>query len=227
MKMEMEIQKKLLTINPYSRPGTKRNRTTKIAVHYVGNANSKAINNRNYFENLKNQGKNGTYASSHYIVGLDGEVIQCVPDDEVAYTTNSANTYSIGIECCHGSDGTFNSKTRSSLVELVAMLLKKYNLTSDDIIRHYDVTGKLCPICWASNSGVKYQDYLKFKNEVRDKMEEDDEMVKNEVLTIKGKEKEYETIIKNGKTFVEMREFAQDLGHNVKYDPVTKKKCIS
>lgn len=161
----MQIHQKLLTVNPYSRPGTKRSKTTKIAVHYVGNAGSTALANRNYFESLK--GKK-VYASSHYIVGLEGEVIQCIPDDEVAYTTNAANAYSIGIECCHPKDdGIFTSATRKALVELVASLLKKYGLTDDDIIRHYDVTGKVCPFAWASNSGAKYEDFIKFKQEVK------------------------------------------------------------
>ena len=215
----MQIQQALLTKNNYSRPGAKRSKTTKIAVHYVGNANSKAINNRNYFENLKDT--HTTYASSHYIVGLDGEVIQCVPDDEVAYTTNSANTYSIGIECCHGTDGTFNSKTRSSLVELVAMLLKKYNLTSEDIIRHYDVTGKLCPICWASNSGTKYDDYLKFKKEVKNKMIEGDEMVKKVKMQINGVVKEVNAIEKDGNNYVKLQDI-KDHFIDVTYDSVKK-----
>lgn len=215
----MKIQDMLLTINKYSRPGTKRNRTTKIAVHYVGNANSKAINNRNYFENLKDT--HSTYASSHYIIGLDGEIIRCVPDDEVAYTTNSANAYSIGIECCHGADGTFNSKTRSSLVELVAMLLNKYNLTSDDIIRHYDVTGKLCPICWASNGGDKYKDYLKFKEEVKNKMLEGDEVVEKVKIQINGVVKEVNAINKDGNNYVKLQDI-KDHFIDVTYDSIKK-----
>lgn len=149
----MVIQKKFLTPNQYSRPTTKRSKTTKIALHYVGNPNTSAIANRNYFENLKDT--HTTYVSSHYIVGLDGEVIQCIPDEEIGYTTNQANAYSIGIETCHPkSDGVFNDKTYISLCELCAMLLKKYSLTVDDLIRHYDVTQKQCPLDW---SPTKYQ----------------------------------------------------------------------
>jgi len=146
----MNIQEKLLTVNQYSRPGTKRNSTTKIAVHYVANPGTSAIANRNYFENCKTT---GVYVSSNYIVGLDGEVIRCVPDDEIAYCTNQANAYSISIETCHPDwTGKFNPKTYASLVELCALLLKKYKLESDDLIRHFDVTGKVCPKCFVEAS---------------------------------------------------------------------------
>lgn len=175
----MNITEKLLTINPYSRPGTKRSRTTKIAIHYVGNPGSTAIANRNYFESLKDK---HVYASSHYIIGLQGEIIRCVPEDEIAYTTNSANAYSIGIECCHPrADGVFNQVTCNALVELCADLCRRYHLTEEDLIRHYDVTGKACPLAWASNSGPKYQDWLAFKLEVKVALgtpSEDEELAK-------------------------------------------------
>lgn len=169
----MNIQEKLLTVNQYSRPGIKRNSTTKIAVHYVGNPGTSAIANRNYFENCKST---GVYVSSNYIVGLDGEVIRCVPDDEIAYCTNQANSYSISIETCHpDSTGKFNSKTYASLVELCAVLLKKYKLTENDLIRHFDVTGKVCPRCFvpASSGGTDTNDetaWKKFKADVRGKL---------------------------------------------------------
>ncbi len=105
----MEIQQNLLTKNPYSRPGTKIGRIKNIVIHWVGNAGSTAIANRNYFESLKDK---KIYASSHYIIGLEGEVILCVPEEEVAYHGNSANSYSIGIENCHPDwGGKFNYKT--------------------------------------------------------------------------------------------------------------------
>lgn len=169
----MNIQEKLLTVNQYSRPGTKRNSTTKIAVHYVANPGTSAIANRNYFENCKTT---GVYVSSNYIVGLDGEVIRCVPDDEIAYCTNQANAYSISIETCHPDwTGKFNPKTYASLVELCTLLLKKYKLESDDLIRHFDVTGKVCPKCFveASKGGSddeKNSAWNKFKSDVKAKM---------------------------------------------------------
>ncbi|MDE6592038.1 MAG: N-acetylmuramoyl-L-alanine amidase [Oscillospiraceae bacterium] len=148
----MKITENFLTPNKFSRPQIKLEKVIKIAVHYVGNPGSSAIANRNYFENQKT---GGTYVSSHFIVGLDGEIIQCIPLDEWSYCTNQANGYSISIECCHpDSTGKFNEKTEASLAELCAYLLKKFGLSSEDIIRHYDVTKKQCPLYW---SPTKYQ----------------------------------------------------------------------
>lgn len=148
----MQITENFLTPNKYSRPQKPLEKVTKIAVHYVGNPGTSAIANRNYFENQKN---GGTYVSSHYIIGLQGEIIQCIPLNEWSYCTNQANGYSISIECCHpDSTGKFNEATEQSLAELCAYLLEKFGLGVDDIIRHYDVTGKQCPLYW---SPTKYQ----------------------------------------------------------------------
>ena len=148
----MTIQEMFLTPNKYSRPQIPLKEVKKIAVHYVGNPNTSALSNRNYFENCK---EGGRYVSSHYIVGLIGEVIQCIPLNEWSYCTNQANGYTISIETCHPrSDGVFNDSTYVSLCELCAMLLKKYNLTVNDLIRHYDVTRKTCPLHWTP---TKYQ----------------------------------------------------------------------
>lgn len=163
----MVIERRFLTLNPYSRPGIILSRHEKIAIHYVGNPGSSALANRNYFESLKNSRK--TYASSHYIIGLAGEIIQCVPEDEIAYCTNQANDYSISIECCHPDNtGIFTQATRKSLIALCADLCERYGLDPiNDIIRHYDVTGKACPRAWVEDE----QDYNKFKREVLAKME--------------------------------------------------------
>lgn len=142
----MNIEERLLTINPYSRSGERQNKIEYLVIHWVGNAGSSALANRNYFENLKDTHK--TYASSHYIVGLNGEVIRCIPDDEVAFHAGSysMNRKSIGIENCHPDwEGKFNENTYNSLVELCAELCKKYNIPINNVIRHYDVTGKQCP----------------------------------------------------------------------------------
>jgi N-acetyl-anhydromuramyl-L-alanine amidase AmpD len=123
-----------------NRPYEKRERTTKIAVHYVANKGSSAIANRNYFNTTK------TAVSSNYLIGLEGEIICCIPPDEISWCTNSANAYAPSIEACHpDSTGKFNTKTYKSLVELTAFLCKRYNLTEKDVIRHYDVTHKVCP----------------------------------------------------------------------------------
>ena len=111
---EMEVD--LLTPNEYSRPETKTEKITAIVIHYTANPGATARGNRDYFENLKNT--HITKASSNFVVGLDGEIIQCVPTWEVAYR---------------------------SMVQLSAWLCLKFDLTEKNLIRHYDVTGKNCP----------------------------------------------------------------------------------
>lgn len=158
----MKITEMLLTPNKYSRPGIKLERVTKIAVHYVGNPGSSAKNNRNYFENLKDTHER--YVSAHFVIGLEGEIIQCIPLDEWSYCTNQANGYSISIECCHpDSTGKFNKATEDSLAELCAFLCRKFGLAADDIIRHFDVTGKRCPLWYVSHP----EDFAAFKERVR------------------------------------------------------------
>lgn len=139
-----KITQMLLTKNEYSRPGSRLKKVKGIVIHYTANPGSTAENNRNYFEGLKDSGE--TSASSHFIVGLKGEVIQCVPLNEIAYASNKRNKDTISIECCHEDEsGRFNEATYQSLIKLTAWLCGKYNLKQDNIIRHYDVTGKICP----------------------------------------------------------------------------------
>lgn len=146
-----------LTKNAYSRPGSKMGKVKGIVIHYVGNAGSSAEANRSYFENLKSGQKMSNdqyrYASSHYIVGLKGEVIECVPEIEVAYHASSANKAHIGIEVCHPRiDGKFNEVTYEALIELIIDICKRHSLNPlRDVIRHYDVTGKDCPRYYVQN----------------------------------------------------------------------------
>jgi len=139
-----EVTKMLLSKNEFSRPGKKMRWVNGIVVHYTANPGSTAKNNRDYFEGLKDSKE--TSASSHFVIGLEGEIIQCIPLNEIAYASNQRNKDTISIECCHlDRSGKFNKKTYHSLVKLVAWLSGKYNLKQDNIIRHYDVTGKICP----------------------------------------------------------------------------------
>ena len=153
----MEIIKDYITKNKYSRPGTALQRVTKIVVHYVGNPGSTAKNNRDYFNNMPAVAKTRPdavrYVSAHYVIGLDGEIIACVPENEIAYCSNSANSYSISIENCHpDSGGRFDPKTLQALTMLLCDLCRRYRLDpKTDIIRHYDVTGKACPLWYVSH----------------------------------------------------------------------------
>lgn len=138
------IQVDLLTVNEYSRPGTPLKKVKGVVIHYTGNPGTTATQNRSYFEGLAESKE--TKASSHYIIGLSGEIVQCVPLDEIAYASNERNADTISIECCINNDaGKFNDDTYDALVHLTAWLVGEYDLKISDIIRHYDVTGKICP----------------------------------------------------------------------------------
>ena len=76
----------LLTINSYSRPGIAMDDVNGIVIHYTANPGSTAVQNRNYFEGLKDS--HITKASAHFVVGLDGEIVQCIPTAEIAYASN-------------------------------------------------------------------------------------------------------------------------------------------
>ena len=85
-------------------------------------------------------------------MGLDGEIVQCVPTWEVAYASNSRNIDTVSIECCHPDEsGKFNDATYRSMVQLTAWLCLKFGLDENDVIRHYDVTGKNCPKYFVEN----------------------------------------------------------------------------
>lgn len=151
----MNIDKQYLTISNYNRPGSKRGRTTAIACHYIGNPGTSAQANRNYFESLatvgpatEKKGGKATKASAHYIIGLQGEIIQMIPEEEISWCTNSANAYTISIEACHpDSTGKFTDATYAAYVELCADICKRWGLDplNEGLIRHYDVTRKICP----------------------------------------------------------------------------------
>ena len=55
-----------LTVNPYSRPGTKREHVRDIVIHYVANPGTSAIQNRNYFEGLKDQSGSKTVSDGRF-----------------------------------------------------------------------------------------------------------------------------------------------------------------
>ena len=161
--MRPEIDVQLLTMNEYSRPGTSTGKIKGIVIHYTANPGSTAIQNRNYFEGLKDSKE--TKASSHFVVGLEGEIVQCIPTWEVAYASNERNADTVSIETCHlSADGSYTEATYQSMVELTAWLCKKFGLTEEDVIRHYDITEKICPKYF-----VEHEDaWDTFKSDIRE-----------------------------------------------------------
>jgi N-acetylmuramoyl-L-alanine amidase len=164
----MKIEQKFLTKNQFSRPGVSLAGVRGIVLHWVANPKTAAINNRNYFENLKAQPyeteqdrKKARFASAHFIIGLQGEIIQCIPENEAAYHVGASqyttlaltnlsvypNNCTLGIELCHEDwTGVFRPETLAAARELAADLLRRHGLGLKDIYRHFDITGKECPL---------------------------------------------------------------------------------
>lgn len=66
---------------------------------------------------------------SHFIIGCEGEIIQCVPLDEIAYAVKTRNMDCVSIECCYRwEDGFFTEETYDALAGLLAWLTDAYAL---------------------------------------------------------------------------------------------------
>lgn len=155
------ITQDFISKDGHSRTGDKLRRVNDIVIHYVGNEGSTAQANRDYFDSSKST------VSSHFVVGLSGEVIQCVPLDEKSSASNERNRDTISIEVCHpDASGKFNDVTYQRVVELTAWLCSEFGLDEDDVIRHYDVTGKLCPLYY-----VEHEDaWEQLKEDVKERL---------------------------------------------------------
>jgi len=144
---------KLLT--PYNYNDGQISRIKYIVIHYVG-ATGGAKANCEYYAS-KYIG-----ASAHYFVGFEGEIWQSVEERNIAWHCGAnaykhpecRNSNSIGIELCVRNKGSqadtshdwyFEDATVRSAVALTKELMEKYKITADRVVRHYDVTGKICP----------------------------------------------------------------------------------
>lgn len=151
-----ELVVDLLTVNEYSRPGEALPEVKNIFVHYTANAGTTAEQNKSYFQSLAETHERS--ASAHFIIGYDGVIVQCIPTAEIAYAVRERNYDSISIECCFLDDsGIFTQDTYDSLLELTAWLLHKYELKPEDVLRHYDEGGKICPKYYVEHEDAWYQ----------------------------------------------------------------------
>lgn len=168
------IDVQLLTPNEYSRPQIPIEEVKYIAIHYTANPGASAQANRDYFENLSTTHE--TKVSSHFVVGLEGEVIQCIPTAEMSYATNERNVDTVSIECCHRDEsGVFEEATYDSVVKLTAWLCTRFGLTEESVIRHYDVTGKNCPKYYVEHPDAWEQ----MKNDIAAQIQEDNVLQEN------------------------------------------------
>lgn len=156
-----------------------------IVIHYTANDGDTDENNGKYFKN------NVTKSSAHYFVD-DDSITQSVPDNYVAwhcggnkyascsttgggtYYGKCTNTNSIGIEICDDvKNGTIypSAKTIENTLELTKWLMEKYNIPVSHVIRHFDVTGKLCPAYWCGTPTKNVKWKTEFWNKLVGKTE--------------------------------------------------------
>lgn len=159
-----------------SKCSRKANRTIKyLAIHYTAGASSKpgsALAVRRVFQSRQ--------ASADFAVD-DAEIVQINPDPRNYYcwavgdtkskssggatVSEALNSNTISIEICcnlrkgasaaHGNhDGwTFTEATLNNAVKLARYLMKEYNIPIGRVVRHYDISGKVCPGIIGWNDG--------------------------------------------------------------------------
>lgn len=166
----LQIQQKL---TPYNYTAMSNKKNTFIVVHYTG-ATGTAKNNVDYFAREK------LSASASYFVDSKS-IWQCVEDKNKAWHCGGGlqgsgghsfykvctNSNSIGIEMCCKKDTAGNlyiePETVNNTIDLIRYLMNKYGIPLDKVIRHYDVTGKLCPAMYVNETA-----WQNFKNKIKE-----------------------------------------------------------
>jgi len=161
-----------------------------IVIHYTGNDNDTARSNCHYFANY------ATQTSAHYFVD-DRETLQSVEDTDTAYHCGATNylhqwcrnANSIGIEMCSkkDADGNFciSEDTKAGTIALARALMKQYNIPPANVLRHYDVTGKLCPEPFVRELW-QWEDFKFRLNNGRDAMQGQSIIIKPEEIIVSG-----------------------------------------
>ena len=189
------------------------NRIKYIVVHFTANNGDTAYGNTNYFKSYRG-------ASAHYFVDENG-IYQSIEDKNIAWHCGAKkykhstcrNSNSLGVELCSRKDSKgnyyFMDKTVDNAIELVKMLMAKYNVPIANVIRHYDVTGKNCPEPFVRD--------IKAWQNFKDRLEE---KVVKQNIKINGKVKSVDAINKDGYTYIKIRDLSDIL--NIMYDKDTK-----
>ena len=146
------VSTQIIDVDSNSRSAEKLNDITQIIIHYVGNPGATGQQVRDGYAD------DDSDISAHFVVGLEGEVIQCLPLDERASASDDRNGDTISIEVCHPDEsGQFTDATYKSVAELVAWLVKTCGLKVDHVVRHYEVTGKECPLYYVQHEDAWWQ----------------------------------------------------------------------
>ena len=155
---------RVIRCNPVNHGGLRGMPVRFIVVHYTAGNNDTAENNGEYFKRAY------VGASAHYFVD-EREVVQSVPDDVVAWHCGDApfwhdscrNANSIGVEICtkKSADGTysFHPDAVAGAQKLVRELMEKYAVPQENVVRHFDVTHKLCPMPFVGEGQALWEEF--------------------------------------------------------------------
>ena len=128
-----------------------------IVMHYTANNGDTARNNCDYYHRV-----GGLQASAHYFCDEHG-AMQSVREGDTAWHCGARaywhpecrNANSIGIEMCSRkrADGSYYIKpeTVANAAALAREIMQRYGIDTDHVLRHYDVTGKRCPMPWVDD----------------------------------------------------------------------------
>ena len=195
----MNVVRDYLASGQGARPGYSLTDVRGLVIHWIGAAQSRASVIRKNFERSE-------FGAHYISDWNDGHIIQCIPESEVAYHVgansytdtkreicggSNPNWYLVGIECCIGDKsipGDYSATGKytdlgkpsdvqyATLVEFAADFLIRHGLTSVNLYRHYDITGKPCHIWFVKDEARWY----KFKADVRAKMRGEDTLTQAE-----------------------------------------------
>lgn len=154
-----------------------------IVMHYTANNGDTAKNNCDYYHRA-----GGLQASAHYFVDEHG-AMQSVREVDTAWHCGARaywhpecrNANSIGIEMCSRkrADGSYYIKpeTVANAAALAKDIMQRYGIDTDHVLRHYDVTGKRCPMPWVDDPAQwdAFKDSLSTEENTN---EEDDDMIR-------------------------------------------------
>lgn len=171
--------KKTNLCNPANYGGLRAGPVQYIVIHYTGNDGDTDEANAAYFARA-DTGK----TSAHWFVDDDSATLS-VPEDHVAYHCGAAVYYhpacrngnSIGVELCDTrKDGKFGftEATLANAAELVRELMAKYQVPPDRVLRHYDVTHKICPAPFCGTGVGVWKEFL-------ERLEEEDVVRYNKI----------------------------------------------
>lgn len=197
-----------------------------IVIHYTANNGDTAEGNGSYFH------RNKVGCGAHYFVDEKG-CVQSVYDNYTAYHCETANMKfkcscrnynSIGVEMCSdivGGKYIITEQTKKNTVKLTKYLMKKYNISADKVVRHYDVCGKLCPEPWVRIT-KEWESFKKLisENKIVDRQYKFVEVIVNDKIC------KFTGFSENNENWVKVSSALQAIGYGVKWNSI-KKRAIA